>query len=197
LGHEGIRRRIAEIESRIEEKSGGNAPLEGASEFSGKMGATLRGEIGGKANFDAGLRPWNPFGDGTRVERGEVAELIENAAKEAGVDPALFDALVATESAYDPNARSRAGALGLSQLMPGTARMLGVENPLDPAQNLRGGASYLAQMLQRFGGDPKLALAAYNAGPGAVDKHGGVPPYEETRKYVERVLGLYEARRNS
>ncbi|HVL39761.1 MAG TPA: lytic transglycosylase domain-containing protein, partial [Fimbriimonadaceae bacterium] len=107
----------------------------------------------------------------------------------------LLDALVAEESAYDPNARSRAGAMGLSQLMPGTARELGVADPFDPAQNLRGGAKYLAQMLQRFG-DLRLALAAYNAGPGAVEKAGlAVPPYRETQEYVERVMKSYQEKR--
>ena len=92
------------------------------------------------------------------------------------------------ESGFDPNARSGAGAVGLTQLMPGTAASLGVTNPLDPAQSLQGGAKYLRQQLDRFGGDEKLALAAYNAGPGAVAKFGGVPPYAETQNYVNSVL---------
>jgi soluble lytic murein transglycosylase-like protein len=121
--------------------------------------------------------------------------LIDTAADQAGVDRDLLDALVASESAYDPQARSRAGALGLTQLMPDTARALGITNPLDPAQNLNGGARYLSDMLNRFGGDLQLALAAYNAGPGAVDRFGGVPPYPETRAYIAKVLELYEQRR--
>jgi len=116
------------------------------------------------------------------------------AAEEAGVDPDLFDALVEAESGYNPLARSRVGALGLSQLMPDTARELGVANPMDPIANLRGGATYLARLLRQFG-DVRLALAAYNAGPNAVLKAGGVPPYDETRRYVDRVLALYESRR--
>ena len=113
---------------------------------------------------------------------------IDAAAASNGIDPALLKGLVSQESGFDPNARSGAGAVGLTQLMPGTAAALGVTNPLDPAQSLQGGAKYLRQQLDRFGGDEKLALAAYNAGPGAVAKYGGVPPYSETQNYVNSVL---------
>jgi soluble lytic murein transglycosylase-like protein len=113
---------------------------------------------------------------------------IDAAAASNGIDPALLKGLVSQESGFDPNARSSAGALGLTQLMPGTAAGLGVTNPLDPVQSLQGGAKYLRQQLDRFGGDEKLALAAYNAGPGAVARFGGVPPYSETQNYVTSVL---------
>ena len=113
---------------------------------------------------------------------------IDAAAASNGIDPSLLKGLVSQESGFDPNARSGAGAVGLTQLMPGTAAALGVTNPLDPAQSLQGGAKYLRQQLDRFGGDEKLALAAYNAGPGAVAKYGGVPPYSETQNYVNSVL---------
>lgn len=114
---------------------------------------------------------------------------IDAAAAKHGIDPALLRALVRQESGFDPAARSPAGASGLTQLMPGTAASLGVTDPTDPVQALDGGARYLRQQLDRFGGDERLALAAYNAGPGAVSRHGGVPPYAETQQYVERVLG--------
>lgn len=115
--------------------------------------------------------------------------LAQKIAREYGLNPSIFAKLVRQESGGDPNARSPAGAEGLTQLMPGTARGLGVKNPRDPEQSLRGGAKYLKQQLKTFKGDYRKALAAYNAGPGAVQKYGGVPPYAETQNYVKRILG--------
>lgn len=112
---------------------------------------------------------------------------IRTAACEAGVPIRLFDALVSQESRYRPFAKSHAGAMGMAQLMPGTARYLNVSDPWDPLENLRGGARYLREQLDRFG-SWDLALAAYNAGPGRVDKYGGVPPFRETRTYVRAIL---------
>ena len=105
-----------------------------------------------------------------------------------GLSEALVLAVIAVESAGRPRARSPKGAQGLMQLIPATARRFAVANPYDPAQNIRGGTAYLDFLLERFAGDPILALAGYNAGEGAVDRHGGVPPYAETRAYVVRVL---------
>ncbi len=112
---------------------------------------------------------------------------ITAAAKKYGLDPALLAGLVKQESGFNPNAGSPAGARGLTQLMPGTAAGLGVTNVLDPAQSLDGGAKYLKAQLDAFGGDVARALAAYNAGPGAVQRYGGVPPYAETQNYVRAV----------
>jgi soluble lytic murein transglycosylase-like protein len=114
---------------------------------------------------------------------------ITAAAQQNGLDPALLAGLIKQESGFKADARSGAGAQGLTQLMPGTAAGLGVTNLLDPVQSIQGGAKYLKQQLDRFGGDPSKALAAYNAGPGAVAKYGGVPPYAETQNYVKNVLG--------
>ncbi|QDW67835.1 lytic transglycosylase domain-containing protein [Luteimonas granuli] len=112
---------------------------------------------------------------------------VRAAAAEFGVEEAIIRAVMHAESAFNPNALSRVGAQGLMQLMPATADRFGVVNPFDPAQNIRGGVQYLAWLLKRFEGDLTLAAAGYNAGEGAVDRHKGVPPYNETRRYVERV----------
>jgi soluble lytic murein transglycosylase-like protein len=112
---------------------------------------------------------------------------IDAAAAKYSVDPALLRALIRQESNFNPNAGSPAGARGLTQLMPGTAAALGVD-PSVPAQAIEGGAKYLRQQLDRFGNDAAKALAAYNAGPGAVQRYGGVPPYAETQNYVRKVL---------
>jgi|HubBroStandDraft_3_1064219.scaffolds.fasta_scaffold00400_5 soluble lytic murein transglycosylase-like protein len=107
------------------------------------------------------------------------------------LDPRLVQAVIQVESGYNPRARSNKGAMGLMQLMPGTAVELAVANPFDADQNLRGGTAYLRQMIDRFGGSLELAVAAYNAGAGAVEHYRGVPPFAETLDYVERVLALY------
>ncbi len=120
--------------------------------------------------------------------RGEFYQMARNAARRHNVPEDLFLRLVQQESNWDPKAVSHKGAIGLAQLMPGTAEMLRVD-PTDPAQNLEGGARYLRAQYERFR-DWRLALAAYNAGPEAVEQHGGVPPFRETRTYVARVWGL-------
>ena len=124
---------------------------------------------------------------GTGASTPYAAE-IDAAAGKYNVDPALLRGLIRQESNFNANATSPAGARGLTQLMPGTASALGVD-PSVPAQAIEGGAKYLRQQLDRFGGDPAKALAAYNAGPGAVQRYGGVPPYAETQNYVRKVMG--------
>ncbi len=121
----------------------------------------------------------------------DLAEAIDRHAIARDLEPRLVQALVQVESGYNRKARSNKGAIGLMQLMPGTAADLAVADPWDADQNLQGGTSYLRQMIDRFGG-LDLALAAYNAGPEAVMKYGGIPPYAETRDYVRRVLGLFD-----
>lgn len=121
-----------------------------------------------------------------------VRPLLLAAARQEGVPPALLAAVVDQESGFNPRAVSKAGAKGLTQLMDGTARSLGVKDPFDPWQNLVGGARFLRAMLDRFHGSVPLALAAYNAGPGAVESYHGIPPYAETQTYVRRVLGFYQ-----
>ncbi len=119
--------------------------------------------------------------------RSSVKELISHYADMFGLDPHLVYAVIKVESNFNPNTVSHKGAQGLMQLIPETAREMEVKNPFNPEENIRGGSRYLRLMLDQFDGDLELALAAYNAGPGSVRRHGGIPPYEETRNYVERV----------
>jgi soluble lytic murein transglycosylase-like protein len=123
-------------------------------------------------------------------DAGTWADLINSTAARHGVDPSLVAAVTRAESGFNPAAVSRAGAKGLMQLMDPTARALGVTDSFDPVQNVDGGTRYLGEMLKRFG-KPELALAAYNAGPVAVKKHGGVPPFKETQTYVQKVLDYH------
>ncbi len=123
------------------------------------------------------------------IKPAELATPIEVAANREGYSPVLLRAVIEKESAFVPCAVSQKGALGLMQLMPTTAAALGVNDPLDPLENLNGGAKYLGQLLGRYGGDIRLALGAYNAGPTRVDQYGDVPPYAETQNYVKTILG--------
>ena len=124
------------------------------------------------------------------VPRAKIAEVIEHYARHHGLSPRLVQAVVQVESGYNPRALSNKGAMGLMQLMPATARLLRVKDDYDPDQNVRGGTTYLRQQIDRFG-DLRLALAAYNAGPTAVTRYGGIPPYRETERFVAKVLGLF------
>jgi hypothetical protein len=130
------------------------------------------------------------------VKDGDVDESISDASSTTGVDSDLIRAVISQESEFNPAAVSNTGAMGLMQLMPETAQQLGVSNPFDVKQNVNGGSKYLKDMLQRYGGDLNRALAAYNAGPAAVDRYNGVPPYAETQDYVRQVLRKYNDLKN-
>ena len=130
---------------------------------------------------------------GAAVNKTETSldSIFEEASQKYGVPVNLLKAVAKTESNFNANATSSCGAMGIMQLMPATAKALGVTDPYDPEQNIMGGAKYLSQMLKEFGGKTELAVAAYNAGPGNVQKYDGVPPFKETQNYVSKVLGYY------
>ncbi|WP_184409211.1 lytic transglycosylase domain-containing protein [Xanthomonas sp. 3075] len=142
--------------------------------------------------YACGAKPGVNFG-AIRLNTNAYQQEITAAARDFGVEEAIVRAIIHAESAYNPLALSRAGAQGLMQLMPGTARRFGVSDAYDATQNIRGGVQYLSWLLKRFNGDLTLAAAGYNAGEGAVDRYGGVPPYSETQRYVQRV-GLLAGR---
>jgi len=137
------------------------------------------------------VRNYRPIRSPNSLPPGEVDQLVVKAASAKQVDPKLVHSIIQVESGYDPNAVSRKGAMGLMQLIPGTAKRFGVENPFDPGQNIHGGVSYLKYLLDMFKGDVTLSLAAYNAGENSVLRYGGVPAFRETQDYVRKVNSLY------
>ena len=131
-----------------------------------------------------------PSASGT-ANNAQILGMVSRVAEKYGVDEKLVKAFIKQESGFNPNATSKAGAMGLMQLMPATAKHLGVKDAYNPVQNVEGGVKYLKSMLDKYNGNIILALAAYNAGPGAVDKYSGVPPYQETQNYVKNILANY------
>jgi soluble lytic murein transglycosylase-like protein len=181
--------RVSQLQAML---AAGSPPVQAPPSTSTSFSKALQNATGTPATLSAAATQAastaSPASTSSSLPAGTpYAAEITAAATANGIDPALLAGLVKQESGFNPSAGSPAGARGLTQLMPGTAAGLGVNNVLDPVQSLNGGAKYLKQQLDAFGGDVTKALAAYNAGPGAVQRFGGVPPYSETQNYVRIV----------
>lgn len=175
-----VQNRVADIQARIEDIVGGDAPIGGDVPSAASSGA--QGPFA--AVLATAMQTPSPMGPSA------WDDLIQEASAKTGVNAGLLKSVMMSESGGNPNAVSHAGAMGLMQLMPATARSLGVTDPYDARQNLFAGARYLKGLLSRFQ-SPELAVAAYNAGSGAVRRYNGVPPYRETQNYVTKVMARW------
>jgi len=192
--------RIQEIQTRIADIT--SQPPTGAPTFGDALDAAVAAAPAkaGRQSIPPAepLKLLDPAGNSVRPiampDSGDYTSLIQQSAQKYGVDPALVRAVINTESSGNPRAVSKAGAMGLMQLMPSNVTESGVSDPFDPAQNIDAGTHQLSDLLSQFNGDTDLALAAYNAGPGAVKRYGGVPPYPETRNYIQKIHGEMEGK---
>lgn len=174
----------------------GNSEDSGRADFANVLQSVLNTDEA-RTSVKAKLKPDN-FSKLPEDFESYINQVTEEVGAEFGIalDPNLVKSVIKQESGFNPNAVSHAGAQGLMQLMPSTAKAMGVFNSMNPYQNLKGGVKYLASMMNKFGGNVQKALAAYNAGPGAVEKYGNIPPYKETQNYVESIMRDYLARGN-
>lgn len=188
-----IENKISSLEGRLDGGAGPTAKRLNKKVASG--GANFENLINSLAEeekFKPGASSVGAPSSAQRMNSESVRPYVTEAAQKYNVDPALIEAVIKQESAYNAGASSHVGAQGLMQLMPETAKELGVENSFDPRQNVMGGAKYLSQLMKMFDGNLTKVIAGYNAGPGAVSHYGGVPPYAETQDYVAKVLKNYE-----
>jgi len=177
-------KRVAQIETLITEKTKLIAPPDAEkTEETQKFSEVLKQQPATPPKYKVAEPP--------KVTRAEISKLVQGVSERYKIDEKLVMAVIKQESDFNPNAVSSAGAKGLMQLMPQTAKEVGVLNPFSPKQNVEGGVRYLKKMLDKYNGNVILALAAYNAGSHNVDKYGGVPPFKETQQYVKRILGNY------
>jgi soluble lytic murein transglycosylase-like protein len=200
---------LAAVEQRITQITGSTIELPGLpqqGDQSASFADMVRAELATQNSQEAGGADMPGIASGaavgainapSMVPPAQIDQLVQTNSAQWNVDPSLVKAIIANESGFNANATSNVGAQGLMQLMPGTAAGLGVTNAYDPAQNVWGGTRYIKGLLDRFHGDVRKAVAAYNAGPGAVEKYDGIPPYAETQNYVQNVLASYEKYRNN
>lgn len=184
---------FSEMLGQVLQASTGDAPTENLSSllYSGDTPVFVPSNIySGQSSLAEAISSYSS----TSTKYGtDYDEIIKKASERYNVPEKLIFSIIKQESNFNPSATSSAGASGLMQLMPGTAKYLGVSNSLDPEQNIMGGAKYISQMLSQFDGNIETALAAYNAGPGAVKKYDGIPPYKETQNYVQKVMNYFQA----
>lgn len=184
-------RRMQSIERQFQTLSNTAAPAVD-NDFQKILDSTISAKSEDKASVQDKIFSPTVANASNRLASKDLDPLIEKYASKNGLDSDFVKALIKQESGFKSDAKSHCGAMGLMQLMPATAMSLGVHNAFDPEQNIAGGTKYLKGLLDRFDGNKELALAAYNAGPGAVKKYGGVPPYSETQNYVKKVIGNYQ-----
>lgn len=184
-------RRMQSIEKQFQSLANISSPVLD-NDFQNILNASMSSKVE-KTTDSSQEKVFSPSTGSKKIPNEQLDSIIEKYAAKNNLDSAFVKALIKQESGFQPTAKSHCGAMGLMQLMPATASSLGVDNAFDAEQNVAGGTKYLKGLLDRYQGNKSLALAAYNAGSGAVKKYGGIPPYSETQNYVKKVLSNYES----